>query len=161
MNKNKLVLFTISCILLFSFNSLKAQTESDIIYKKNTIHGSLGTVLFVSTANVFYERILSESTKSRFTTFARVGLQGSNAVNVWSGGDTNGSAFIVQGGIITGQNRSHFEGALGVAYMMSTETSLIPSLALGYRNQVPGKKFMFRIGVGLPELLYVGVGYSF
>ncbi len=162
MSKNQFISIALFCILLAHSNILNAQNELDNTYKKNSIHGSVGTILFVSSANVFYERILSESTnQSRFTTFARVGIHGFHAVNIWGGGDTNSSAFVVQGGILTGQNRSHLEAALGVGYIMSTETTLIPAFALGYRNQITGKNFMFRVGVGFPEFIYLGLGYSF
>lgn len=163
MNKKQIIVFSITYILFLSFSTLIAQDVTDNSYKRNIIHGSLGTVAIVSTATIFYERILTESSnKSRFTTFARIGLQGTSASDIWGGsGNTYGSAFIAQGGILTGPNRSHFEGALGVAYMMNKTTLFLPSFSLGYRNQMPGKKFMFRIGVGLPELLYVGLGYCF
>ena len=162
MKRIQLTAFNIAILIILFCNTLIAQNVTDNSYKKNTLHGSLGTVAIVNTATVFYERILTESTSpSKFTTFARVGFQGSNAIDVWGGDNINGNSLILQGGILTGPNRSHFEGALGVAYMMTESSSFIPAFTLGYRNQVPGKKFMFRIGVGLPELLYVGVGYSF
>jgi len=113
MNKKQLIIFTIPCIMLFSFDTLNAQSDSDNRYKKNAIHGSLGTVLIVNTANVFYERILSESTKSRFTTFARIDLHESYGTNVLG----LNAGLIAQGAILTDRNRSHFEGAPGVVSM--------------------------------------------
>ena len=150
--------FYLSIFLLLIFSGfISAQQDSikvhENLYKKNTIHGSVGTLLIGFTANVFYDRILSES-ESKFSTFVRIGYQ--ENVFVFS----QGRAFILEGGILTGKKFGHFEAALGADYQQNGIDFIRPAFSVGYRGQKPNGNFMFRAGFGIPELLYFGVGLA-
>lgn len=126
------------------------------MYKKNTIHGSVGTLLIGFTANIFYDRILSESeNESKFSTFVRFGYQ--ENILLFS----QGRAFILERGILTGRNFGHFESALGVAYLQSENDVIRPAFSVGFRGQKANGNFIFRTGIGFPELLYFGIGLGF
>lgn len=104
------------CLLLICFASLRAQQDSikehENLYKKNTIHGSLGTLFPGITANIFYDRILSESENGyKFSTLVRFGYQ-KNFLLFWQD-----NVFILEGRMLTGRNFAHFESALGVTYL--------------------------------------------
>ena len=148
--------------LFITLGSIYSQQDSikqtELIYRKNTIHGSLGTIAIGYSASIFYDRILSESqNKSKFTTFLRLGYQGN--IFIFSNG---GNAYIVEGGMLTGKNYSHFEGALGVTYFTSNyEYRVLPAFSIGYRGQKPKGGFMFRTGIGNPEWVYFGLGFAF
>ena len=88
-------------------------------------------------------------------TFARAGY-GGYAILLGS----PGSLVLVEGGILTGVDKSHFEAAIGMSYFMEKEDNryLTPAVSFGYRLQKPGGRFIFRTGLGYPEGLYVGFG---
>lgn len=79
-------------------------------------------------------------------------------------------------GVLIGREKSYAEFGFGIAYSDGTETvtsgwtgninnrdytELTPALNLGYRYQKPGDNFLFRIGIGYPELYYIGLGICF
>ena len=144
-------------------NSINAQEEtekkSDSSINKNAIYGSVGTAGVYFSATAYYERMFlgkHENVKNSF--FARAGYGG---VASWGG---NWSYLLVQGGILTNaKGKSHFEGALGLVFFSEEvyDSSVGPAISAGYRNQKPGKSFIFRAGAGYPEALYVGVGFGF
>jgi len=127
---------------------------------KNAIYGSIGTAGVYFSASAYYERMFlgnNENAKNSF--FARAGYGGVASL----GG--NGSYLLVQGGILTNaKGKSHFEGALGVVVFSDDvydDSNVKPSVSAGYRNQKPGRSFIFRAGAGYPETIYVGVGFGF
>jgi len=132
--------------------------QTELIYKKNTIHGSIGTAALVYAVSIFYDRILNESqNKNKFTTFLRVGYQ--ENIFIFSNG---GNAYILEGGMLTGKKFSHFEGALGITYFgVDNNYHVLPAFSVGYRGQKPKAGFMFRTGIGFPEWLYFGLGFAF
>ena len=76
----------------------------------------------------------------------------------------------ISNGLITGLNkRNHFEVNLGLGWDQvqypnasgSGYNRYIPALNIGYRFQKPNESFVFRCGVGLPELIYFGFGLAF
>lgn len=148
------------CLLLICFGSIHAQQDSmkvsEKLYPKNVIHGSVGTLLIGFTASVFYDRILSESENgSKFSTFMRLGYQ----ENIFL--FTQGRAFTLEGGMLTGRNFGHFEAALGISYLQNGVDFFRPAFSVGYRGQQPNGNFMFRTGLGFPELAYFGIGLAF
>ena len=152
----------VTFLLFFTFSPMFSQQDSiqqtELIYRKNTIHGSIGTVAIGYSASIFYDRILFESQKeSKFTTFLRVGYQGN--IFILSNG---GHAYILEAGMLTGKNYSHFEGTLGVTYFtLDFEYRVLPAFSIGYRGQKPKGGFMFRTGIGNPEWVYFGLGLAF
>jgi len=153
------------CLCLIMVNSISAQEESlknaESLISKNAIYGSVGTAGVYFSATGYYERMfLGKNEKAKNAFFARAGYGG---VASWGG---NGSYLLVQGGILTNaKGKSHFEGALGLVFfseeVYTDSSNTKPSVSAGYRNQKPGKSFIFRAGAGYPEALYVGVGFSF
>lgn len=162
MKTNNYHSFFVIILLFISLSPVYCQQDSikhsDLIYRKNVIHGSFGTLGIGYTASIFYDRILSESqNKSKFTTFLRVGYQ--ENIFIFSNG---GSAYILEGGMLTGSKFSHFEGALGITYFgVDTNFRVLPAFSIGYRGQKPKGGFMFRTGIGNPEWLYFGLGFAF
>jgi len=149
------------CILLVGYNSVYSQQDSprkkDNIYKMNLIHGSLGTMILGYTANIFYDRLISGiGEHNTACTFARIGYQ-ENVILT----SPNGKAFILEGGILTGTHFGHFEGALGITYIQTQNNVIRPAFSVGFRGQKPNGSFMFRTGLGFPELLFLGVGIGF
>ena len=94
-------------------------------------------------------------------------------------GASNTSLFSIRGGLLTGYDkRNHFEANIGLGLANVVEEAysgfygsggssgsnyraIYPVGNIGYRFQVPNKNFVFRTGVGFPELLYVGFGVAF
>lgn len=149
------------CILLVGYSSAYSQQDSqqksDNRYKMNLIHGSLGTMVLGYTANIFYDRLLSGIGEQNTTcTFVRIGYQNNVILT-----DPNGNALILEGGLLTGKNFGHFEGALGITYIQTQNNVIRPAFSVGFRGQKPTGGFMFRTGLGFPELLFLGVGLAF
>ena len=44
---------------------------------------------------------------------------------------------------------------------LSCENCILPAGVIGYRYQNSQKPFVFKIGVGYPELIYIGLGFQF
>lgn len=124
--------------------------------KNNAIYFTLAPDLVFWAAGLYYERIMYTWEKGKL--FARAGYQGW-AIIIAEGGD----AIIFQPGIITGTNTGHFEAALGATYITSSENDgfFAPAVSVGYRRQKPGKRFLFRAGIGYPDGIYVSLGTSF
>lgn len=161
MKSNNFKFFLLLVLLLIAYSSLYSQQDSlrkpDNDYKKNMIHGSFGTLVLGYTANIFYDRLLSPIGKHHTTcTFVRIGYQDNIILT-----DPNGSAVILEGGILTGKHFGHFEGALGLTYIQTVNNVLRPAFSVGYRGQKPDGSFMFRTGLGFPELLFLGLGIAF
>lgn len=157
--KRKLIIGLMSLSVFFGgFHTAYAQTEVLNSYRKNTIHGSLGTLLLLNTANVFYDRIITESKGyNKFTTFVRAGYNSFYAVSIAR--PEHEDLFTLEGGMLLGGGFSHFEAAVGgTIYDIQ---KILPAFSLAYRGQRPGKGFMFRGGIGTPEFIFVGMGYSF
>jgi len=161
MKSNNLKFFILLGIFLVGYSSIYSQQDSlrktDNDYKMNVIHGSFGTLVIGYTANIFYDRLLSPLGKYHTTcTFVRIGYQDNIILT-----DPNGSAIILEGGMLTGKHFGHFEGALGIAYMQSENNLLMPAFSVGFRGQKQNGSFMFRTGLGFPELLFFGLGVAF
>jgi hypothetical protein len=162
MRKNNYHFSLVIFLLFISLSPIYSQQDSikqtEIIYRKNVLHGSFGTLGIGYSASIFYDRILYESqNESKFTTFLRVGYQGN--IFILSNG---GNAYILEGGMLTGKNSSHFEGALGVTYFtLDFDYRVLPAFSIGYRRQKPNGSFMFRTGIGNPEWVYFGLGFAF
>lgn len=63
-------------------------------------------------------------------------------------------------GFIRGNSNHHFETQFGLIYVPQFEF-VSPSGQVGYRYQQAKSGFIFRFGAGLPEVLYLTVGYGF
>jgi hypothetical protein len=126
---------------------------------KNTLFVNASPLLLNNTINVNYERILIGN--DNVSAFAKVGIGG--FINIYgSGGYT-----MAKLGLLTGKNKHHFElsagGLLDIPKIGWGDRPLYYPYAvnIGWRVQDPNKNFIFKLGIGLPEFLYFGLGFSF
>ena len=69
--------------------------------------------------------------------------------------------------MLIGRYASKFEFSIGVAYKQYADSNTVyesgfnGAISYGYRYQKKGSKFLFRIGGGFPEALYMGIGFRF
>jgi hypothetical protein len=149
--------FIIIVLLIISNSNVTAQenkTDSlTINLNKNSINLSYG----IASAHFSYERLYQGKVfGSRNSTIVDFGLGG---VAYWEGA----SPFVISRfGILTGSGSRHFEAKLGIFGIFGLDMKgVLPSFAIGYRKQKPGSRFIFRTGIGFPDLLYVSWGVSF
>lgn len=155
--------FFIIPLLFFLFISTTYRTygqesETPVPFFKNSLQGSLGFAGLYGAATSNYERLLTQPTGKWVTaTYLRFGI---GAYGSWGG---KGNYTYLQYGFFTGKKGSHFELSAGPNIGFNEEYSDTPIIAAstGYRMQKPGKHFMLRAGIGVPESLYFGLGWSF
>ena len=129
---------------------------------KNALVVNASPLLVYNYININYERTLKQHMWDKnISAFVKVGVGG--FTDIWgSGGYT-----MAQFGLLTGANKHHFEisagGNLAFPKIGYRDKPIgFPYAAnIGWRIQDPNKKFIFKLGVGLPELLYFGLGFSF
>lgn len=134
--------------------------DLDMSLKKNAIYGSVGWEIFSVSASVYAERIIGRGIESwGAETFVRLGLIG-------LAGASDGNVLAIDGGLlIPGISRSKYgllEIAAGWHPTLKGEVDF-PQLGgtFAYRYQKPQGNFIFRFGVGIPEIMFAGVGFSF
>lgn len=101
-----------------------------------------------------YERMIISNPES-FITSSWVGI-GGGIVAEWFGDD--GLAFKAFYTGLTGPNNNHLEFNLGITYMTAVSTTVTPLATVGYRYQKANGHFLFRIGGGWPENLFLSLG---
>jgi hypothetical protein len=149
--------FVISILIIF-FNTIVSAQEKradslKINLNKNSINLSYGIAqVYFSYERVFQGKVFGSSNSS----IVDFGLGG---VAYWEGA----SPYVISRfGILTGRGSRHFEAKLGVFGIFGPDMEgVLPSGAIGYRKQKPGSNFIFRTGIGFPDLLYVSWGVSF
>ena len=144
--------------------------------KSNNISFSAGTALLAHGLGLMYQRIIQPNPTqiACFTLSANV-----NFFRVDFFGASNTLVFSARGGLLTGCNkRNHFEANFGAGLANVVEESysgiygsggssgsnymaIYPVGNIGYRFQEPNENYIFRAGIGFPELLYVGFGVAF
>lgn len=176
----KLTLLLINIFLISTLYSQdKVYNDISTQLKPNAVYASLG----FGVANLNYERKIFEPKKKSFFTsyWAKVGG------GLWAeffGGE--GGNLTLGLTALTGSKKSHLEVGLGltglydkVGYNIGVSNAnypipgiepepsksdyidIRPAAALGYRFQKPNGKFIFRIGIGYPEFVYLGFGFCF
>ena len=170
MKKNLLILL----FILFTSNLVLSQTH-ELKHKNkkksnnkpllnNNINFGLGYGIIAINANTAFQRLKAH--QKIYSTFS-VGLN-YLFVNFFS----NDHIFIpsLRFGIITGiDKKHHFEIDAGPQLLVGIYNDGLDFAAsefdfgfsVGYRKQKPQDYKIFRAGVGYPELLYIGLGYSF
>ena len=158
--------------LTASLSSYGQQTEIDTVkvgLRKNVVHGTLGIYLL---ANVNYERMLGTS-KDRGSSFWLRG--GYGVYQTWG---EEGTHYLIELTTLFFPGSSHLEASVGFVSMFAKsgyESDLsmgVPqaksvyrdnSIAgvIGYRFQKPTGHFVFRTGIGFPEVFYTSFGFSF
>ena len=144
--------------ICFIFNSSAQNLLDQNQLKKNHIHYSIGTLLFFSSSQVSYERLFFYS-KGDFPLAIGANL----GIGIYSTDDSSdeiGFLFNPNFVFLTGRNKNHFEARLGLTFL-DLDNLIRPSYLAGYRFQKPEGGWSFRTGMGFPETVYVGVGYSF
>ncbi len=137
---------------------------------KNSIYGNVGMAfpLVSGAASISYDRsIYRAADHSDIRLKLSVGYLGAMMA-----GSYNYQSLSV--GLLTGSHSNHLELFAGVAlnqhHMPSNspeseqdkvEKGLFPIGNIGYRFQKPQSWFIFRTGIGFPDLAYVGVGVAF
>lgn len=145
----------LSIVIIFSISAYSQSENSN----KNYIHVSIAPDIYFWGVNVFYDRIILDN--GNFKGFARIGYGAYSRILVSNGTNTFG-----QLGAIIGSNKTRFEIAAGVSYNIDNEAysntkSIIPAVSAGITIQNPKKKFRSRAGIGFPEGLYYGLGFTF
>lgn len=166
------------------------EPDTGIIIKscldRNIMYFTAG-VLFGTYLGGHYERIFVSNVKQNFHVLARMGIGKVHAEIVSFGigfplpliyafeQEYNLFSYMLNLGILTGKRSSHLEAAFGGAYLDGTVTQkyhgsiekkehhreINPVLALGFRYQKPEGHFLFRIGAGWPEQVYLSLGLCF
>ncbi len=161
----KLLLFLLFCALT---KTMYAQERPSVEPSKNAIYASFGSVLFLNSAQLTYDRLLAKSEAGFFKSYYLTFKGGGEAALDFSG-NGRGSGYLMSAGVtgLTGKRKNHFELGLGIGYFIESnrfsgqnQGNLYPTIAIGYRKQT-SNGFLFRTGIGVAEWLYLGFGYSF
>tara|TARA_B100000989_G_C19509400_1_gene458181 strand:- start:1346 stop:1837 length:492 start_codon:yes stop_codon:yes gene_type:complete len=145
-------------------------SQSKKMSSKNNLNGNnislnLGSALIINGIGLKYERLIPRK-KVYYTLMGGVHF---NRINFF--GVEDHLTIYFSNGLITGINKQkHFEASFGlgldqsIGYLHSTGFRYIefaPIFNIGYRFQVPDESYVFRSGIGFPELIYLGFGMSF
>lgn len=154
----------ISFFAIFISNVYSQEVNADTVQPeldKNTVYGSIGSFgLSFILYNINLERTLWNT--SGFISNIRARLGGGEWVGGWS--EDEGTHFIGTINALTGSRAFHLELNLGAAYFhdkTDDEYAVLPAAALGFRIQKPGGYFVFRLGGGYPEGVYLSLGIAF
>lgn len=103
-----------------------------------------------------YERMIFSNPES-FITSSWLGIGGGYAAEFFGGEGIAIKAFYTG---LTGVNNSHLEFNLGITFMSGEYLSsrVTPLATIGYRYQKPNGHFLFRIGGGWPENVFLSLG---
>lgn len=163
-------------IFLFLVNSIFAQIQNEQIktsLNKNSLSFNIGTAILANGLGLKYERIIARK-QLYYSISANV-----NFFRFSFFGAENHTVLSVSNGFITGiDERNHFDANVGLGWgyvnvesyggiygsggsPASQYNQFLPVASCGYRYQVPNDGFIFRTGVGYPELLYISFGVSF
>jgi hypothetical protein len=131
----------------------REREDSTRIIRRNYIIGNLSFL----DININYERNIIHLPQSH--TNIRIGL---GAFNDLQGGGTEYVATLVN---LFGKRNSHLELNLGLKYIVNskdnanpTVKSFLTDMFAGYRFEMPGNSFVFRIGFIYPEIYAIAVG---
>jgi hypothetical protein len=87
---------------------------------------------------------------------------GGGNVALFSGGSTWAFTFVGRTGLLTGKGSHHFEASVGACLIRSSENFLpAPALNIGYRYHHPDAHPIIRFGIGVPEGIYLGIGWRY
>ena len=150
--------------------------------KKNSFYISGGTFgATYSFVNGSFERMIWGNKHPVIQSlFIRVGIgteyYGSLLTGLFYTSSVKGMTYLATIGGLVGKKNSFLEFGLGCRYLNGTETvtsgwtgdkrdrdyqEFIPAATLGYRYHKLGGNFIFRSGIGYPELYYLSLGFCF
>lgn len=151
------IIFLSLVFVLSSMSCIYGQEEKapEELLNKNAIYGSFGIGGIYFTGTGYYERMITQ--RKKISTFLKVGYGGYAILG------EDGAFVLAQYGLLTGIEKHHLEFSLGSNLFLSGafKDDLPVSAALGYRFQKPRGNFIFRMGIAVPEAVYIGVGLSF
>lgn len=150
----KTIVLIVATISLSSIHPVYGQ-KKQVDFHKNAVYGSVGTTVFYASATGYYERMVSQ--RGKISSLVKVGAGTYETL----GG--SGIYILGQYGILTGVKKHHLELGAGPAYFIKEDLreGLFYTATIGWRIQKPGGKFIFRMGVSVPESIYIGIGISF
>ena len=169
MKKNLLsllfILFTSSLVLAQPYEGKsKKGTNNKQLFNNNNLNFGIGYGIIAINVNTTFQRLKAH--KKIYSTWS-VAL---NYLNVTFFSDDHVFIPSLRFGIITGiDKKHHFEINAGPQLLIGMYKDGFDFAAsefdlgfnIGYRKQKPQDFKIFRAGVGYPELLYVGLGFSF
>lgn len=151
------------CFILITYTHISVQAQDTAFvsrplkqdFAKNAFTLTLGMVPAVfSMGEINYERMLREGKDEKIQ---------SMWLSVGAGGfaDWGEAAMVYNAKIsfLTGHQKKHLEYGFGLGFTNGYDIKIFPSVLLGYRYQKPIGGLVFRTGVGLPEMIYVSLGY--
>ena len=166
------VLFIFALLSNLMFAQADEADEQSML-RKNSISLSFGSAILINGLGMNYQRVIPK------TGYYYSLSAGANFFQIDFFRTETHSVIFISNGIITGlDQRNHFEANIGLGWDQVNKSSssgfyggggssasqysqFIPVGNIGYRFQAPNKDFVFRTGIGLPELLYVSFGFSF
>ncbi len=146
---------------------------------KNSIYTNVSPLLLYVGTNINYERILKQGLwNSSVSVVSKIG------VGTFSSWVTSGIYSLAQVGLLTGKRKHHLELSAGINVFhpgiesyggkiyFSDDRVGDPAPGhpfsgnIGWRFQPPKTSnrkfnFLFRAGIGLPDLAYIGIGFAF
>ncbi len=154
---------------VFSQEVEENPSPADTHLKKNSVFGNVGLGLpwISGSASITYDR-------SIFITQDDMDIRGKLSIGYLGvfGGSFNYQSVTI--GLLTGKHKNHFELFAGAAlnqyntssspgdtFQEESSIGIFPAGNIGYRYQKPGGWFIFRTGIGFPDLGYLGVGVAF
>ncbi|MDG1841092.1 MAG: hypothetical protein P8I93_01955 [Crocinitomicaceae bacterium] len=139
-------------------------TNTRLLLNKNNVNFGLGYGIIAFNVNSTYQRLKAHE---KIYSVWSVGL---NYLFVSFFSDDHVLIPSLRYGIMTGVDKKHhFEINLGPQLLVGIYKNKLDfagegfdfGFNVGYRKQKPEDSKIFRVGLGYPELLYVGLGFSF
>jgi hypothetical protein len=150
---------------------------------QNTIYGTVNVgyyrtdgfstdISFGGVASLSYERFIL-TPKDKLFSSLRMKLYYGLYHSILPEEDITGGIYSIGATALTGHNTSHLEFGIGIQFndFYENKNSIYyhrsmkyfrPQLNMGYRFQkIHSKSIVFRAGIGIPEVLYMSLGYSF
>ena len=140
------------------------ESNNELLLNKNNVNVGLGYGIIAINANATYQRLKAHrkiySVWSASLNYLFVSFFSEDHLLIPS----------LRYGIMTGVDKKHhFEINAGPQLLVGIYNNKLDFAAsvfdlgfnVGYRKQKPQDAKIFRVGVGYPELLYVGFGFSF
>lgn len=141
-------------VVLFVWKPLHAQHNKI----SHSVHLTGGTFILANQGFLHFEKLQE---RKFVHTFIQAGLGGGNAA-LFSGGSTSTFTLIGRTGLLTGKGSDHFEASVGACLIRTSENFLPrPALTIGYRYHHPDAHLIIRSGIGVPEGIYLGIGWRY
>ncbi len=131
-------------------------------FPKNYVYGTISFVGLGAGASLNYERTINHNLE-------RPILQQINAraaIGTYAVWDSSGKIAMLGATGLTGKSNHRLETMMGIAASKNdalelNTTDINLAVSVGYRIQKQQGRFLFRTGVGWPEGIYLGFGFTF